>query len=434
MSKAAFSLPEYSRRAALNDEVHARPPVRLDGPWQVMYLAVRHAPGERGAHREAFRALARAHAAEVAADADHAIVATASGLVLKWEGHSEFTGYTFFAPGCRGTDPSALLERAGWSEAARALPGEVFVAISLDLVPYSGNSPPPKAFDSEAPTILGGAIAEGNAWAYTDLRIRADGFTRFLVLNREMGPGQAGRMVQRLLEIETYRMMALLAFPVARGCAARLAELEGALRALVERIAAAKAEDEASLLDDLTRLAVRVEHLQSETGFRFEASEAYEALVARRLQELRELRIPGLSPIEEFLNRRLAPAMATCRSTSRRIVNLAARLARASAMLRTRVDIAREQQNQQLLAAMNRRGRLQLRLQQAVEGLSVVVITYYGVSLVGVLAKAAVAAGWDDVQPEITMGIAAPLIAGAVFFGARRVRRSFAANGDAGER
>lgn len=430
MSTDAFTLPEYSRRAALNDEVHARPPVRLEGAQQVVYLAVRHSPQERDAHRDAFRALASRHGVEVPPGADHAIVSAASGLRLKWEGHSEFTGYTFYAPDARSLAPTALLEQAGWPSTAASLPGEVFVAISLDLVPHVGDTPPPKAFASEAPTILGGAIAEGNAWAYTDLRIRDDGFTRFLVLNRAMGPGQAGRMVQRLLEIETYRMMALLAFPVARGCASRLGEMESELRSLVERISAAKSEDEASLLDDLTRLAVRVEHLQSETGFRFEASEAYEALVDRRLQELRELRIPGLSPIEEFLNRRLAPAMATCRSTSRRIVNLAARLARASAMLRTRVDIAREQQNQQLLAAMNRRGRLQLRLQQAVEGLSVVVITYYGVSLVGVLAKAAIAAGWGNIDPDITMGVAAPLIAGAVFFAARRARRSLSLEGD----
>jgi uncharacterized membrane-anchored protein len=138
------------------------------------------------------------------------------------------------------------------------------------------------------------------------------------------------------------------------------------------------------------------------------------------------VRIPGLSTIEEFLNRRLAPAIATCRSTSRRIATLAERVARASALLRTRVDIAREQQNQQILAAMNRRGRLQLRLQQTVEGLSVVVITYYGVSLVGVLAKAARAAG-IDCNPEIVSGIALPIVALAVFLGAHRVRRAIEA-------
>jgi uncharacterized membrane-anchored protein len=421
MGSHGFTLPEHELRAALNDELHARPPVRLSGAHQVVYLAVRHLPSERGAHREVLARLASGAGVEISPGADHAVVTLAPGLRFKWEGHAEFSSYTFFAEGMAELAPSAVLDRAGWPAVAASAPGEVLVAVSLDLVPFQGVSPPADAFQTHADTVVGGAVAEGRGWAYADFRIREDGFTRFLVLNREMGLGQAGRMVQRLLEIETYRMMALLAFPVARKSTPDLGAMEMELAAIVERIAGAATEDEARLLDDLTRLAARVEHLQSETRFRFEAAEAYDALVSRRLSELREVRIPGLSTIEEFLHRRLAPAMATCRSTSRRIGNLAARLTRASALLRTRVDIAREQQNQRILQAMNRRGRLQLRLQQTVEGLSVVVITYYGASLVGVLAKAVKAAG-IDLNPEVVTGIAVPFIAAAVFFGVHRVR------------
>ena len=266
----------------------------------------------------------------------------AEGLRFKWEGHAEFATYTFFAEGGGELAPAAILERAGWPDVAFTLPGEVLVAVSIDLVPFAGGEPPPQAFRTKADPVIGGAVAEGRGWAYADFRIREDGFTRFLLLNREMGLGQAGRMVQRLLEIETYRMMALLAFPVARRWAPDLGTMEMELAAIVERIAGTTPEDEARLLDDLTRLAARVEHLQSTTRFRFEAAEAYEALVNRRLAELREVRIAGLSTIEEFLHRRLAPAMATCRSASRRIGNLAARVTRASALLRTRVDIARD--------------------------------------------------------------------------------------------
>jgi len=423
MTSPGFALPEDALRLALNDEVHARPPVRLGGAQHVVYLAVRHGPGERDAQRQALARLAQSAGVEVAPGVDHAVVRLADGLLFKWEGHAEFASYTFFAEGAGGVAPAAVLERAGWPEVARTLPGEVLVAASIDLAPFAGSAPPPDAFKTEADTVIGGGVAEGRGWAYADFRIREDGFTRFLVLNREMGLGQAGRMVQRLLEIETYRMMALLAFPVARKAAPEVGAMESALAGIVERIADATAVDEARLLDDLTRLAARVEHLQSATRFRFEAAEAYEALVNRRLAELREVRIPGLSTIAEFLHRRLDPAMATCRSASRRIGNLAARVTRASALLRTRVDIAREQQNQKVLEAMNRRGRLQLRLQQTVEGLSVVVITYYGVSLVGVLAKAAKAAGLDW-NPELVMGISVPLVAAAVYGGVHRVRRA----------
>lgn len=423
MPTPAFDLPEHGLRLALNDEVHARPPVRLAGAQRVVYFAILHGPGDRAAHREALAHVARVAGTAVAPNVDHAVVTLADGLRFKWEGHAEFSSYTFFAQDAGGLAPMAVLERAGWPALAKSAPGEVLVAVSIDLVPYAGDAPPGDAFRTQADTVVGGAVAAGRGWAYADFRIREDGFTHFLVLNREMGLGQAGRMVQRILEIETYRMMALLAFPVARQATPELGALEGELAAIVERIAGATPEDEARLLDDLTRHAARVERLQSATRFRFEAADAYDAIVMRRLAELREVRIPGLSTIEEFLHRRLAPAMATCRSTSRRIGNLAARVTRASALLRTRVDIEREQQNQRILEAMNRRGRLQLRLQQTVEGLSVVVITYYGVSLVGVLAKAARAAG-AGLNPDVVMGIAIPLVAAAVYGAVRRVRKA----------
>jgi uncharacterized membrane-anchored protein len=431
MPSPSFALPEHVLRLALNDEVHARPPVRLAGAQHVVYLAVRHLPEERSLHRQVLARIAQGAGIAIEGAVDHAVVQLAAGLRFKWEGHAEFSSYTFFAADAIDLAPAGVLERAGWPAFATSMPGEVLVAASIHLVPFSGSSPPADAFRTPADTVVGGAVAEGRGWGYTDFRIREDGFTRFLLLNREMGLGQAGRMVQRLLEIETYRMMALLAFPVARKAAPDLGAMESELAAIVERIAGATPQDEARLLDDLTRLAARVEHLQSATRFRFEAAEAYEALVMRRLAELREVRIQGLSTIEEFLHRRLAPAMATCRSASRRVGNLAERVARASALLRTRVDIEREQQNQKVLEAMNRRGRLQLRLQQTVEGLSVVVITYYGVSLVGVLAKA-VKAGGIDWNPELVMGIAVPFVAAAVFGGVHRVRKALEGGEKAG--
>jgi uncharacterized membrane-anchored protein len=298
MDNPSFALPEHELRRALNDEVHARPPVRLAGAQHVVYLAVRHAADERGAHREVLARMAAKAGATVAANVDHAVVTLAAGLRCKWEGHAEFASYTFFAEGAGDMAPAAVLERADWPALATAMPGEVLVAVSINLVPYPGESPPADAYATQADTVVGGAVAEGRGWGYTDFRIREDGFTRFLLLNREMGLGQAGRMVQRLLEIETYRMMALLAFPVARKAAPDLGLMEAELAAIVERIAGATPQDEARLLDDLTRLAARVEHLQSATRFRFEAAEAYEALVMRRLGELREVRIPGLSTIE----------------------------------------------------------------------------------------------------------------------------------------
>lgn len=81
--------------------------------------------------------------------------------------------------------------------------------------------------------------------------------------------------------------------------------------------------------------------------------------------------------------RRYAPAMRTVSSAERRLDAMSSRSIRASNLLRTRVDVERSAQNQVLLESMDRRSDLQLRLQRTVEGLSVVAISYYAVSLVG---------------------------------------------------
>jgi uncharacterized membrane-anchored protein len=82
-----------------------------------------------------------------------------------------------------------------------------------------------------------------------------------------------------------------------------------------------------------------------------------------------------------------------------------------------------ERQNRQLLASMDRRARLQLRLQETVEGLSIAAITYYVVGLVGYAAKALKAAG-TPVDAELASGIAIPIVAVLAALGVRYVRRT----------
>jgi uncharacterized membrane-anchored protein len=229
--------------------------------------------------------------------------------------------------------------------------------------------------------------------------------------------------VQRLLEIETYRMMALLAFPLAREVGASLTHAEARLARITERMIDVAPREEPQLLDDLTRLAAEVERGESASRFRFGAAAAYYRLVRQRIAELRESRLPRVQTIAEFMGRRLAPAMATCESVANRQDELSARVARASQLLRTRVDITLERQNQDLLASMDRRAKLQLRLQQTVEGLSVAAITYYAAGLVDYLAKAGSSLGLP-LEPDVVVGVAIPLIALGLWRGLRRLRRS----------
>jgi len=269
--------------------------------------------------------------------------------------------------------------------------------------------------------LSGASIADGAACAFTDFRIDARGFTRVLVVDRSLSPNYAGRVVQRLIEVEVYRMMAMLAFPLARASATELDGVEASLGALVGRLETAPVEQEPELLREVSRLAGTVERIAAAVGFRFGAARAYHALVRQRGAELRQQRLPGLQTLTAFLERRFDPAMAFCESVGRRIETVAERIARASALLRTRVEIERERHNQELLAAMNRRARLQLHLQQTVEGLSVAAITYYGAGIAGYLFKAMESLGLP-VDPELATGLSIVPIAIAVALGVRHIR------------
>jgi uncharacterized membrane-anchored protein len=245
--------------------------------------------------------------------------------------------------------------------------------------------------------LAGSRVLDDAALIFTDFLLPPDSSrTRWLVLDRQgMSRAQTARVVQRIIEIEIYRMTALLAFPLAREAfpelnriEQRLAEITASTAALHGRGEPKQTQDEERrLLDVLTGIAAEVERSVAATSFRFSAGEAYWNLVQARVREFREQRIGDLRTLGGFLSRRLAPAMNSCAAAERRQEELSARIERASALLRTRVDVAREEQNQQLLAAMERRGKVALRLQQTVEGLSVAALTYYLVGLVGYAVK-----------------------------------------------
>lgn len=419
---------EHPQRRALNDEVHSRPPVPLNTPEFVSYLAFLHVDGSADLEPAHLHQLAvQLGLPEPSTDSGH-VSLHAGEFRLRWERHSEFSSYTFFRDGAGfgdGADPALLAVPAGWR---KGIPGQLIVATQVE-VRDADDVPPETVIAQEGhdftPTVAS-QIAAGAGWVLTDFRI-VDGFSRFVVFNRSLTPRQAGRSVQRLVEIETYRIMALLAFPVAKGVGRLLARAEGELADLMDNMGnSTSTDDERHVLNRLTRLAADVERSVARTTFRFGAAAAYYQLVRQRIEDLREVRLDGYPPIREFMDRRLAPAIATCATMARRQEDLSGRIARNSQLLRTRVDIEIERQNQELLAQMNRRAKLQLRLQETVEGLSVVAITYYASQLVQYLAK-----GGKDylapATPEVITAVSIPIIAGLVALGLRRMRRQLAA-------
>jgi uncharacterized membrane-anchored protein len=387
---------DHPQRLTLADEVHARPPEPIGVPARVSYVAVLVDAEAREHEWKHLQALCRRHNVAAPLPDDTHFRATLGAVRLKWERHGEFSGYTFSVEGLSEAPFDSMPAHqltAGW---LAGIPGRTIAAVHAEVQP-GGLVPPDAAalaqrFGSQA--VVGGGLAEA----------------------------QTGRMLQRLFEIEVYRVLALLALPIARRQSPRIVAIETALATLTDGMARESKDDDESLLHELMRLAAEVESGIAASQFRFGACEAYHGLVLRRIAELRESRIAGLQTIEEFMSRRLAPAVATCANVAQRLKGLADRIGQTSALLATRVGIAREHQNQALLASMDRRAKLQLRLQQTVEGLSVAAIVYYAAGLVGYLAKAARSAGLR-IEPDLAVGISIPLVAAAMLWSLRRMRR-----------
>ncbi|WP_439536795.1 DUF3422 family protein [Methyloversatilis sp.] len=421
-------LPQHPLRYKLNNEVHARPPVSLTHPQRVSYLALIHDGTTEDSELKQLRALADAFARPLPeADGGH-LQLDVGDFLLKWERHNEFSSYAFFCtPRADETDARhGALPRVppGWLE---GLPGSVIVATHIELQSTTALGPKSVMDGLIASGRQGVAaqVADGAAWVFTDFML-TDGWSRYLVLDERLTPRQAGRTVQRLLEIETYRVMALLAFPVAKDVGRLLGRAEGELADLMDSMGTATTpEDERNVLSHLTRLAAEVERSVARTTFRFGAAQAYYRLVTSRIGELREQRVESFPTIGEFMDRRLAPAINTCEAIARRQEELSGRIARNSQLLRTRVDIELERQNQELLVQMNRRAKLQMRLQETVEGLSIVAITYYASQLVQYLAKGLHV--WLPLSPDTITAISIPVIAGLAALGLRRMRRKLAA-------
>ena len=423
-----MNFAQHPLRQRLNDEVHARPPVPLEAPMLVSFLAFLHDEGNVDGDRSHLGQLYERLGlpVEPSAEATHLII-DAGAFQLKWERHGEFSTYTFFKKPVQpaGTGEHALAAApADW---VQAIPGQLLAATHLELLGTPTTDPQQLMHTLTAPgeVVVASRIAGGSAWVFTDFRIH-DGFSRFIVVNDNLDRLRAGRTVQRLLEVEIYRVMALLAFPVARAVGRLLNRAEEDLAQLIDRMGSAVSpEDERSVLNDLTRLAAEVEHSVASTNYRFGAAAAYYRLVQQRVGELKESHISGMPTIKGFMERRLAPALNTCAAIARRQEDLSGRIARTSQLLRTRVDIELERQNQEVLSQMNRRAKLQLRLQETVEGLSVVVLTYYGSQLVQYLAKGS--KELHHLNTDVITAVSIPLIAGLVAWGTQRMRRKLAA-------
>ncbi len=419
-----FPLPEnHEQRFTLHNEVHARASVVLELPLRCTYLALLLTPEEKEQARIHLNLLCDRFAiAPPNKDADH-FSAVFDSFQLRWEQHAEFICYTFYVENTlKNPFDAPALEQVPVDWLAK-LPGKIMVATHATVVSASEitfNLETISTFFSNNP-VVGAEVSGGAAQAFTDFRIHVDGFSRFLIIDHSLKSQQAGRLLQRLFEIEVYRVMALLAFPIAKRLNPKVNQGDQRLLAITEAMSQDD-RDDSFLLDELTTLAAEVENHISTNHFRFGAASAYYQLVGQRIDDLRENRIQGIQTIGEFMKRRLEPAINTCQMTDNRFARLSKRISNTCQLLRTRVDMSIERQNQALLTSMNLRAKMQLRLQETVEGVSIVAITTYVVSLIGTISIALKKIGWK-IEPEVVSGFSIPVVLLIVAIGVRRIHK-----------
>ncbi|MDC1480988.1 DUF3422 domain-containing protein [Ascidiaceihabitans sp.] len=386
-----LQIDDHPLRFKVANELHTRPFPIMEAPCTAAFIALKQKgdsatrdPQQEFAHL--VELLDRHGAPHPQPNATHYYGQIGKNL-LKWEQHTEFVTYTVFN---EGLDPRPFENEVfssfpnDWLANA---PGQRVTSVSLRIETTDDRDRISQHVkDWFVPESLAiSSVLDDAAVVAADFRIDPMGHQRFAIFPKgQTGGRRLGRIVQRLCEIETYKAMSMLGFSHAQNMGKQLNELDRQLTDLMGSMRSSDADAETTL-HALLGIASEMETLSAQGSFRFGATGAYSAIVSQRIAALREERFHGRQSFAEFMMRRYEPAMRTVNSTELRLDALSSRSTRAANLLRTRVDVERSAQNQALLTSMDRRSDQQLQLQRTVEGLSVVAISYYAVSLAAYL-------------------------------------------------
>ena len=415
----------HELKDSLIGELHNRPFPLITIPAQVSHMVLLN-PVAREKEIEYLNILAKANKMPNASAEATCYYESAKDFDFRWERHSEFSTYTLISKkeisGSDHFNGFMTLDQEWISN----LKGEVISANHIDLR-LPKNAPQEEdefnQYFANEP-LIGSHIYDGNATVWTSVQSDQDGFSRVILIDEGIDPNQAGRAVRNLLELATYRSMTLLAWPVARSLLPELGELEKSLNKTGEKLKKLETlEDEQNLMTELISEASKVEKLISDNSFRFSAMDAYFKITESRLEMLKEQKIPTIRTLKEFHLRRFIPAYDTCMSVVKRKKNLSDRVGRTSELLHSRLQISLEAQNQKLLASMDSRSKVQLRLQQTVEGLSVVAITYYSMGLIRFMVEPLPIEQYIGIGDSWVIGGLTPVILFGVYAIVRRIRK-----------
>lgn len=417
MQNMKMQFVDHPFRAQALGEIHARPvqPLEAEGRLRRVATYFGHEPGRHDQMREEFAAWCYKNQVKPTFMTDRQARYEVDGIETTWQLHSEHVSITWMCPQ-KHDEP--------WPEniGLEAIMGaKLLVTTRVDLIDATTiHENALKGF--RRASLSYAKVEEGLAEIATDFLPDKDGFTRIEFAGAGIADVRRGVIARYLLEIETFRSLALLALPVAQDVGQRVDNVERGLENILKRL---NRETDSQIIDELlselNKLSMETTHLHGETNTLFAASYSYDQLVRHRLGLLEEKRVTGHTNMARYLSNRMDPAMATCAALQNRLNALTDRLTRAIELLNTRVTIEIHKQNQDALNAISSTSVSQYKLQTTVEGLSTIAITYYALGVIGyVLAGLSM-----DALPSksIMLAIAAPFVLILTWLAMRRIRQ-----------
>lgn len=380
----AISDFDHPLRKPLTEELHARPFIPLKAQTRLYQLVIMNPKNAPLTERFAlFQSLCQHLKIEPPQEPKNYYTVTFGNKLLKWESHTEFSTYLIAEP----NNGDVNFSDEGFAYFPHAWLADYQVQIIDRLIieiDQVREDPISEVLEGYRRFFTPDAIAAANVLDHraviaSDFQLDKSGAVRFLIMPRaQIGQRRLGRVVQRVCEIENYKTLSLLPLHHARDIMQKLPEIEARLPKIIQQISG---DEGRAALDELMDISTKIENIIANQSYRYTATLAYFGIVNNRLSVLREQRVDNFQLFSEFMLRRYEPSIRTIESAMHRVQDLSERIERLSNLLRTKIDVRNAEGQNALLESMNHRSELQLRLQETVEGFSVVAISYYALSL-----------------------------------------------------
>ena len=429
---------------SFKDELHARPYIKLGNNLRTFHFAyLIKENDEKKSWNYLDKFLRKFNFQKLPNEVSKYWVAEGKDLTVRYECHTEFISLTLIYPNkIENKNKPKLFDENFLNllpiDFLENFPGDHFLSTWIEMAPSNFNFKP---IDIEEffyhDNFAGSNVAEDGANVFMSFKSdRTDflgsGFRRVFIQNKNLRTRRTGRLLQRIVELETYQVLSLLGLPQVRQETLNLSNLEKQITEITKSVSKTAKNhlnkksiaypDYQKDLNELSYVVAKIEEIDSSSNYRLSATAAYYKLVEQRIQDLREERLESFQTNYEFLSRRLQPAIRTTEAFSRRLESLAIRAQRADNLVRTQIEMGVQIQNKNLLESMELRARAQLRLQETVESLSIVAITYY---IVGLLSTLVDPINFDKffISKTVFLALCVPIILVLIWYIAKMVRK-----------